>query len=139
MPKTAAIKHVHKYYKLETTGLWHCALCSHYKPGNVPPPVWQLSRCWKCEEPFELTPDNMVNAYPTCVKCSVRKVEVNDMYADYIDYKTTTFDKPPLTYEEYRLKRGIKIEEKDEIEVIEPEDVHAPDCGVYDGGECTCK
>ena len=143
MPKTAALKHVHKYYRLESTGLWHCALCSHYKPGNVPPPVWSQSRCWKCEKHFELNPDNMRNSYPTCGMCDSSQTSVDDLVVDYIDYKTTTFDKPPLTFDEYKRRRGIKsIVEKDEIEVIEadePADIeHSADCGVYRGSICTC-
>ena len=108
MGRTRAMNHTHKYFQLESTGLWYCANCSHYKPSNVPPPVWQPSLCWKCDGRFQLTPDNMRKPYPICDGCNSTQVSTNDAIADYIDYKTTTFDNPPMAFEEW--KRVNRIE-----------------------------
>jgi formylmethanofuran dehydrogenase subunit E len=61
------LNHIHKYFKFKD--LWHCALCSHYMPKNVPPPVGQPSKCWNCEEPFVLNSHNMQNTHPFCNGC----------------------------------------------------------------------
>ena len=121
--KTRALNHVHKYYKFEETGLWYCALCSHYKPSNVPPPVWQPSRCWSCGKTFELNPDNMKNAHPLCDDCAAKMPAIEDA-----DEKLERY-----LYEQ-RMKRFATP--SDEIEVIEE---HAPDCESYNGKDCTCK
>jgi hypothetical protein len=133
--KTGSKRHTHKYFKLGADRLWHCgdARCTHYMPGNMPPPVWKESICWNCGKTFELTPDNMKFDNPTCDKCPpymfIPEVEEVDEISEWIERKER----------EARMKQLVKPIEKDEIEVIEPDEEHAADCSVYSGEDCDCR
>lgn len=146
---TNALRHVHQYFRMSTTGLWYCSGidgCTHYMPKNMPPPVGRMSICWGCEKEFMLTPVNMMEDKPMCDACMERQ----DAVEDWIEQKMrniseekknpyaafsskTTLDK---IRERINHRHEEKQEEKDEIEVI---DTHSPECESYVGGECTCK
>lgn len=106
-----SLKHIHKYHRLESTGLWYCANCTHFMPGNMPPPAGRISECWRCDKPFQLTPANMVNDKPVCDNCTDERESFN--LDDYMKQQTA--------------KRKQAIAEG-----------HEPDCEAYLGGECHC-
>lgn len=73
--RTGAKNHIHKYYKLNSNGLWACALddCSHYMPANVVDQVeGKRSICWQCGEQFRLDEDSMKLARPLCPLCRIK-------------------------------------------------------------------
>lgn len=113
MAKTGTLKHTHQYYKSDISGLWHCSGyggCTHYMPGNMPPPVGRRSLCWRCEMPFILAPYNMVNNRPVCDNCEeLREPSLEDYMA------------------QHAAKRQKSIEAG-----------HEPDCEAYLGGVCNC-
>jgi hypothetical protein len=115
MGKTRALNHIHKYFLF--SGLWHCAECSHYKPGNVPPPINALSRCWQCNEPIVLTAINMKNEHPVCDKCAASPTAQMPFFEDWMDYREST-DRN-ISYEVYEKMR-LKLTKQDQIEVIKP-------------------
>lgn len=51
---------------------WECALpdCSHFIPGNMPPPYGKLSLCHNCMAPFTLDVENMKQDRPICTQCA---------------------------------------------------------------------
>lgn len=106
-----SLKHTHQYYRVEMTGLWHCANCTHFMPGNMPPPAGRMSICWRCEKPFQLTPANMADDKPVCDNCTGERQSFN--LDDYIAEQTR--------------KRKQALAEG-----------HDKDCEAYLGGECHC-
>ena len=135
MARSGAKHHVHKYFRLPIDGLWHCGdkRCTHYMPGNMPPPTWKDSICWGCGRPFELTPDNMRADHPVCDRCpaydaDILPEETRDSMEEYIERQL----------EEARMKR---FKPKDEIEVTEANAKpieHAADCSIWLTDECNC-
>lgn len=74
MSRTNAVKHIHQYYRRQN-GIWHCSgidECTHYVPKNMPEPTGRKSICWRCEQPFMLTPVNMREDKPICDTCEER-------------------------------------------------------------------
>src|SRR6188768_4395975 len=71
MSRTGSVRHVHQYYRRDN-GLWHCSgyeECTHYVPRNMPEPAGRKSLCWRCEKPFQLTPEHMKQDKPYCDEC----------------------------------------------------------------------
>ena len=144
MARTGRVNHTHKYFRHEN-GLWYCSGkdgCSHYIPKNMPQPVGRMSDCWSCDKPFMLTPVNMNIDKPKCDEC----VERDDILDDFIERKLATVQKPnPLTEISRQAREAVEKAKrdqliKDKIEVIsEDEGSHAPDCDVWNSGECNCK
>lgn len=93
MGKTGSVKHTHKYFRRDD-GLWACSGidgCTHYMPRNMSPaPVGMRSRCWRCDEEFQLDPVNMKNPRPMCDTCS----DSMDTLNDYIERKLKDAPKP---------------------------------------------
>lgn len=147
--KTGSINHTHKYYR-RYDGLWACAGidgCTHYMPKNMAPaPAGLNSICWGgCGKSFMLTPYSMENEKPMCDDCQEGLDALNEVTEELLNkapkptglaafgarnYKPFVPEKPVKTMADV---------EKDEIEVIEDEGGHAPDCAIYDGAECTCR
>lgn len=70
-----ARKHAHKYFfgrRVAGTQVWSCALpeCNHYMPKHMEDFVQgKLSRCWSCDEEFEMGPAQMEMDKPFCNDC----------------------------------------------------------------------
>ncbi len=128
--RTNAMNHVHKYYRLEITGLWHCGLCTHYMPGNMgPDPVIGFkTRCWICDSKFILSQFDMETNKPVCMDCAMTMVKERQQSAkeSYIEEFrllgvsleefNKLFPKANLTAEDVK---GI---EPDAVEVIEADE-----------------
>lgn len=72
--KTGSRRHIHKYYRLKSNGLWACGLsdCTHYMPDNVKDQVeGRKSICWNCGEEFKLDAQAMEKDRPNCQACDV--------------------------------------------------------------------
>lgn len=121
MSRTGAVRHIHQYFKMEN-GLWYCSgidQCTHFSPRNMPPPVGKLSKCWGCGKPFQLTPVNMENDKPECDKCTELSEVIGTRLGDI------PVERHRNPYQELlrraELNKQKELEEKDEVEVIEPE------------------
>jgi len=145
---TGAMKHIHKYYKMEYTGLWYCGAdnCTHFMPGNMPAPNGRLSKCWACDKTFQLAPYNMRDTHPECDECmerhAIMEATLDDVGIDpmfigmspaMIEKTKAAIERNKIAREEEELTRAGAI---DEIEVIDPE--HTSDCEIYQGLLCTC-
>jgi hypothetical protein len=88
---------------------------------------------------------------PNCDECRA-KLEGYDFdgMSDYIEAKLELAKQGVKSVKEIdpakrsliEAVKGVKfsvLDEPDQIEVIEDEGGHAPDCAIYEGGECTCK
>lgn len=150
--KTGSLNHTHKYFR-RYDGLWACAGidgCTHYMPKNMAPaPVGLNTICWGgCGRAFMLTPYAMENEKPMCDDCQAGLDALNEVTESMMR------DAPkPTGLAAFGARSSAAVIpivktppvktmadlEKDEIEVIEDEGGHAPDCGVYDGEVCSCK
>jgi hypothetical protein len=85
-----------------------------------------------------LTPYNMENDKPMCDECQ----EGSDALSQYIAEKEAKIEKP-TGLAAFGARDYVPVIERpktmDEIEVIEADEEHAPECEVYIGGDCTCK
>ncbi len=67
-----SLKHTHKYYKTDATGLWACALrdCTHYLPSNVADSIINKSSlCWECGERMDMDEIVIKINKPICHVC----------------------------------------------------------------------
>ncbi len=69
--------HVHKYRRHQR-GPWNkarfsCADQDCYKVARPGLLLGKLSRCWKCDQVFTLTYDNLETTKPLCLNCSNSK------------------------------------------------------------------
>lgn len=142
------VRHTHKYYYDEKNKIWVCSGyegCSHFRPKNMPDPLGVKSICWKCAGEFYFNERNLSEINPRCEKCS-KTMDLDDLmpyFDEWQEYRARTQDF--CSYEKFEVIRagGIKpilqivpkIEEPDEIEVIES---HAADCSIYTNGNCDC-
>lgn len=135
MAGTGAKRHTHKYFRLPTDKLWHCALpaCSHYMPGNMPPPVYKLSLCNDCEREFQLTPDNMRRDHPVCDKCEAKK----NTWKDDAELEAMIEKDHQERLARRAIERAPATNELTRNEVTS-EAVHTDSCRVNWGGICTC-
>lgn len=146
-------KHPHRLM-LNQKKTWRCTLpgCSyfihvglaHILPGKQ-------SICWECGEEFTLDDASLQDDQPICANCRARKEGWDlDAMSQLTEAKLALARAGVKSVDELdSAKRhtieaisGVKfsvLEQPDEIEVIEDEGGHAPDCGIYDGTECTCK
>jgi hypothetical protein len=123
-------QHPHRFMLIEKR-IWKCMLpgCSYFVHlGLVSALYGKLGACWECGEEFVIDESALQDEMPKCVSCRTG-VDLDS----YIDAKL-----------KLAKIQGVKpSKEKDEIEVIEPttatEAEHAPDCGVYQGDDCTCR
>ncbi len=79
--RTGALKHTHRYQKIN--GIWYCSLadCSHYMPLNIANGVLgKSSICFQCGTKFTLDDETMKLDQPICLECTFKnKFEVTDM------------------------------------------------------------
>lgn len=137
---TNSIRHTHKYYRMKSTGLWYCAGidgCTHYMPKNMPPPTGRMSLCWSCNKEFRLLPGNMQDDQPKCDEC---RNELDNI-GKWLDSKG--LNEPKTGLEAFGAKPKVASIVapivKDEIEVIEGDEEHAPWCTFAEDGECICR
>lgn len=126
---TQSAKHTHKYYRIETTGLWHCVNCTHFMPGNMPPPVGRTSLCWSCDNPFQLTPYNMREDKPVCDACEEHR---------------EVFDIDKYMAEQLKKRRQEKEDKTYDVEADDPQLPdhsleHSGECASWLGLDCDCK
>ena len=138
---TGARRHTHKYFRLVIDGLWHCgnSKCTHFMPGNMPPPVGKDSICWSCGRPFELNLDNMVAFHPVCDACPPYDAPV--LSREEMERREEILN-ARMAQERMRklLERGSEPE-ADEIESTNADDApvtHKQGCPAWLGGDCTC-
>jgi hypothetical protein len=139
--KTGSVNHTHMYFK-RPDGLWACAGiedCTHFMPKNMAPaPAGRMSLCWSCQKKFQLAPYNMEIDKPMCDEC----IERMDIIGEVLEEKGL-FKKPEglaaFGAKHYKTLLERPPVEEDKIEVIEEDEQHAPDCAIYEGGECTCQ
>jgi hypothetical protein len=110
-----------------------------------PAPAGRMSLC-KCGKKFQLAPYNMEEDFPMCEKCTE---EINII--NQFNEEKGVFNEPEglnafvmgINATERLMKRArensAKVAEEDKPEVIEADEEHAPDCMVYETGECNCK
>lgn len=136
MARTGSARHTHKYFRLVTDGLWHCALpnCSHFMPGNMPPPVYKHSVCWGCGNVFELNPDNMRDMHPVCRHCPPFDVAPT---TDKPSEMGTLDDISAFIEMKEREARMKRLKEP-EPELIETETAHTAECASWLGADCDC-
>lgn len=129
-----AKKHTHMYHKIQQkygAGIWACALpnCTHYLPLNVSDMIYgRESLCTNCMDVMILDEERLKNNEPICMNCVLAKQGI------FVESE----EESPLDKLRKRAQENSRKQEKDEVEVIEPDEEHAPDCGIYDGGECDC-
>jgi hypothetical protein len=123
-------KHPHKLMLIDNR-TWRCMLegCAFFVHlGLAHVIVGKRIVCWTCGDTFLVEKElSTLEFKPTCGLCHGGFEVPSAMELD--------------AYIRDRIEQNKKKkqEEKDEIEVIEPDEVHAPDCGVYDGLDCNCK
>lgn len=118
-------KHPHKLILMDKK-TWRCILpgCSFFVHlGLAHVLIGKLAICSKCGEQFTLNERALQDDMPQCNTCRIGVLDEMD-----ID-----------TYMAEMKKRNQKPEEKDEIEVIEPDEAHSSECAIYTTGECDCK
>lgn len=78
--RTGALKHVHKYHKIDN--VWYCALpnCTHFIPKNVPEEAMlgKSSICWNCNTELILDEDLLKEDKPRCIDCSPNVAAISD-------------------------------------------------------------
>lgn len=126
-------KHPHKLMLIDNR-TWRCMLegCTFFVHlGLAHVIVGKRIVCWTCEETFLVEKElSTRESRPTCNMCRAGIAIPTPMELD--------------AYIQERIRQNKKRKEEqeaepDEIEVIEDEGGHAPDCAVYDGGDCDCK
>lgn len=138
MARSGAKHHVHKYFRLPIDGLWHCGdkRCTHFMPGNMPPPTWKDSICWGCGRPFELTPDNMRADHPVCDRCPAYDADIPEETLESVEeYTDRRLEEARRNRIAPPLSSGI-IPPK----VVKPkiDDMHTPLCSIRFGSSCDC-
>lgn len=130
MAKTSALRHTHRYIKTHpntrrTEAIWRCALagCSHFIPLNTTV-IGRSSICWECGQPFTMEERHTKMELPKCDTCVTGVITDADIDA-YMN--------------ELKKRPKVSQPEKDEVEVIEEEEIHEWNCDIHNGGECTCK
>lgn len=109
-------KHAHKLILLNKK-TWRCMIegCNFFVHlGLTHVLIGKQAVCWKCEEAFQVAQWSLKDEKPICDDCRTLGI------AQWLEEK----ERQP---------------KKDQIEVIEPDDTHSPDCTVYETGECNCK
>lgn len=88
--------------------------------------------------------DEILKCTPCLVRIEARTGGYDwDMGLKFLESKGMFEKKTGL--EAFGAKKRVESEPvinengKDEVEVIEPDEEHAPDCSVYETGECDCK
>jgi len=70
--RTGALKHIHKYHRIN--GTWYCAAsdCTHFMPRNIPieAMLGKKSLCWNCDGEMILDEYLLKEDKPTCAACS---------------------------------------------------------------------
>lgn len=131
---TGARRHIHKYFRLVTDGLWHCAErnCTHFMPGNMPPPTYKDSICWTCNLPMQLDPDNMMSTHPVHARCEPFVYNSPESISEETLESMEEYTERKLR--EARMKKYIP----EKIEGAESEVVHTSECASYLGHPCDC-
>jgi hypothetical protein len=121
--KTGALNHTHRYYKSPYDERWHCMLdgCTHLLPGKRDMPIGYYSICWSCEEKFMITYLEPRQTKPMCDKCNEELEMIGEVTKKFMPLE---IDEDPIM-RRIRLAREAeqkKLKEKDQIEVIEPDE-----------------
>jgi hypothetical protein len=144
-------KHPHKLILLDKK-TWRCVLegCNFFvHRGLEHVLIGKVLICWNCNEQFTADPMSLKDEMPTCNGCKAgeRGTTLQER-EDYINAKLelakagvkSVKDLDPDKRRLLEAAKGVKFSVlEDQIEVIEADEVHAPDCSVYEGGDCTCK
>jgi len=117
-------KHPHKLILLNDK-TWRCMRdgCNFFvHRGLEHVLIGKQAMCWNCEDSFQVAQWSLKDPKPICDDCrTIRAVGVTSKKMESM------------------IERDLINGKKDQIEVIEPDDTHSPDCTVWEGGECTCK
>lgn len=118
-------KHIHRFYKQDTESrskyMWKCTDCGWFVHAGLEyVMIGKPAICWSCDDTFTISQTSLLHSKPKCIECLGQSHEIE-------------VDSPSLE----KLKQRAK--ENNEIEVIEPDETHAPDCDVYTTGECSCR
>lgn len=118
-------KHIHRFYKQETEGkskyMWKCTDCGWFVHAGLEyVMIGKPAVCWSCDGTFTITNTSLLESKPQCLDCFGN-------IPSYVEGES------PLD----KLRKRAQMH--GEIEVIEDEGGHAPDCEVYNDGECTCR
>jgi predicted RNA-binding Zn-ribbon protein involved in translation (DUF1610 family) len=119
-------KHIHRFYRQETEAkskyMWKCTDCGWFVHAGLEyVMVGKPAVCWSCDTVFTISNTSLLDSKPKCPDCTG---------------VTSRFDEGDSPLEKLRKRAQ---EHSNGIEVIEPDEQHAPDCEVYVGGECTCQ
>lgn len=154
-------KHPHRLILMHNK-TWKCTLqgCSFFvHRGLEYVLIGKTAVCWECGDNFTLDEHALEDEMPKCIDCrnEAAGLPSGDVLGDYIQTKLALAKAGVKSIDELSLSQiksmqnlGILpknlpklepvVEEKDEIEVIEPtEEEHAADCGIYSGEQCDCK
>lgn len=146
-------KHPHRLILLNKK-TWRCTLegCNFFVHlGLAHVLEGKNSICWSCGEQFTMTARALKDEMPKCDECTAKRDGFDtDAMGDYIEAQLelakqgvkSVGELDPAKRSLIEAMKGVKfsaLEQPDEIEVIEPDETHSSECGVYEGAECTCK
>ena len=125
-------KHPHKLM-LVNNRTWRCVLdgCAFFVHlGLAHVIIGKRLICWKCEETFIVHNDlSTGESRPTCNICRTGIDVPSPMDLDAYIQERIEQNKTTATGDTHS---------EDQIEVIEEDEVHSPDCELHAGGECSC-
>lgn len=79
--RTGAIKHTHRYERINN--IWYCSLadCTHYMPLNMARGVLgKRSLCFQCGQSFTLDETTSIINQPICLECKIKTdIGIDDM------------------------------------------------------------
>jgi len=157
-------KHPHRLM-LHQKKTWRCMLpgCRYFIHSGLEFTLaGQTSICWECGGEFVLDEGSIKDArsgddMPVCYDCKNRRAggpsadDVDDLInaqtalaragVQYVrelsPNKRKNLEMMGINFSVLEQYENNQVE--DQVEVFEPTIEHAPTCGLYEGGDCTCK